>query len=525
MAASGLSLKISATPTSAAAGDIVTFTISVNATTPKDFGGIEFKLDIPSGLEYQSGTFDSNFKAQSQADADCSYTESSKIVIATTSDGFENLSNLNLLTFSCKVAEGASGSLVTSLKDVVINDREYYEVDSSGYTITPATVTIAKAPITSVSAVVATPKKNQALGTIVTVDPAGKYSGTVQWYEGGADSTTPASGTAGINAVYTAKITLTAKDGETFATSLNNTTTAEDYKITRTSDTELILTKTFPATETRALESIAVDTGLTVAVPVALPNQTATSTVTLTATGTYDNGTSDAVNATWEIVGDAPTGVSIIEGNKLQVTNEVTAATSVTVKATVGDKSNTGTVSITRDTLAVTNIVATALAEDRTVNVAATPQTTNNAPTAEVYDQYGKKMDGKTVEWAISGTAPTGVSIDAATGKLTVDKTAQEGTVDIYAKIGTVESDKLTYFIKRAASTATTVTIKDGVESLTVPTVDAIGGSASMTAETAFTAEVKDQFGEVMSGASVTWSVSGNPDVSISNTGLLTITN
>ena len=110
---------------------------------------------------------------------------------------------------------------------------------------TPPSVTIPKAPITSVSAKVDAPQKGVALDTTVDVGGATAYTGTVKWYVGETEATEPI---AKANTEYTAKITLTASSGESFDAALDNTTTTEGYAVKKVSNTELLLTKTFGVT-------------------------------------------------------------------------------------------------------------------------------------------------------------------------------------------------------------------------------------------------------------------------------------
>ena len=110
---------------------------------------------------------------------------------------------------------------------------------------TPPSVTIPKAPITSVSAKVDAPQKGVALDTSVDLGSATAYTGAVKWYVGETEATETI---AKANTEYTAKITLTANPGESFDAALDSTTTTEGYEVKKVSNTELLLTKTFDAT-------------------------------------------------------------------------------------------------------------------------------------------------------------------------------------------------------------------------------------------------------------------------------------
>lgn len=114
---------------------------------------------------------------------------------------------------------------------------------------TTTSVTIPQAPITSVSAKVNAPVKGSVLDTTGSVDAGAEYTITnVEWFEGTGTSGSPVTGTAEANTVYTAKITLTANSGGSFANSLDGTNTGDGYKIKWLSADKLELTKTFPAT-------------------------------------------------------------------------------------------------------------------------------------------------------------------------------------------------------------------------------------------------------------------------------------
>ena len=130
---------------------------------------------------------------------------------------------------------------------------------------TPPSVTIPKAPITSVSASVTAPAAGQPLDFTGTVASGAPYSiSKVEWFEGtnasGATVTAPA--TAKAKQLYYARITLTANTGETFAASLDGGMVNSDgYAVTRNSETELYLTKDYP--ETGSLPAASVGTAPT----------------------------------------------------------------------------------------------------------------------------------------------------------------------------------------------------------------------------------------------------------------------
>ena len=152
-------------------------------------------------------------------------------------------------------------------------------------------------------------------------------------------------------------------------------------------------------------------------------------------------------------------------------------------------------------------------------------------PTAAVYDQYGKPMTGTfSITYAIDGDTPTGVKLDSAPGKLTVKRSAQAGEVKVIAKLGTtLTSDPVAYTITRETSKVTSVRVNAPEYLMDVPKVTE-PGTPSQANQQFKAAKVLDQYGQEMTGQTVTWSVAdnaGNPftGVSIDNNGKLTVTN
>ena len=153
-----------------------------------------------------------------------------------------------------EITRSESGSTV---KLVQISDLE-----------TPPSVTIAKAPISSVTiADLDAPVKGAAPDASVTVTPAG-LTADVMWFDG----ETPVTGNFAASTAYTVKIKLTAPGGDNFA----ETVTASGYDVTRNSATELLLTKTFPKTNDKDAPICVAPTGVTATFGSAL------STITLT---------------------------------------------------------------------------------------------------------------------------------------------------------------------------------------------------------------------------------------------------
>ena len=288
------------------------------------------------------------------------------------------------------------------------------------------------------------------------------------------------------------------------------------YFFARVTETEEHQAKA--STGTPVVAAAATLTGIAIAgeSSAAVPTKAAgTATVTLTATASYDDSSTGNVTnaATWSIDGTYD-GVTVSNGVVTILPSA--AAGNVIIKAEYSGQSKTHTIALSKD--GAGTLFRMAISGDASVSV---PGEYTYNVTGE--DKYGASVTPGSVTWSIEGTEPTGVSIGSSDGKLSVTNDASAGSVTIKATSGTV-SDTKTVTINKAASVVNSVTISGGVSSLTVPTVSAIGGQASTNAGTAFSAELKDQYGATISGT-VTWSVTGNPGVTISDTGLLTITN
>ena len=357
------------------------------------------------------------------------------------------------------------------------------------------------------------------------------YTGSIAW------TPTVTDGKFAANTEYTANVTLTAKDGYQFASDVNptvtNATSVTDKNVAAGGKT-LTFKAAFPATGNKTLKGIKIITNppLTLAVPTAAPNATATNERSLAVTGVYDDGSGGPVAATWKITTDPkPTGVTLV-GSTLKVTNEAEAG-KVRVEVAFDSFTDAEFVTITKDAPVESAIVLTAPAS---TTVAVPKSDTPNEidlPTAIVYDQYGKPMTGTfSITYEIVDTAPTGVTLNTAGGKMKVKRFAQAGVVEIVGKLtttaGTVTSDPVTYTITRETSKVTDVLVSKLYHNMPVPKVTEPGGTSSEDQQ--FTAEVLDQYLQEMTGQTVTWRVTdtaGNPvhGVSIDDTGKLTVTN
>ena len=243
---------------SIAVGDTSTFKVSFTQPTTLTVSGLGLTLNFDKNA-FEITSIDHAPYAAMQPDV-TGCNNAGNVSIAYTDPTFDAATNVAentvLLSVHFKVKDGATaGDKTFSITNYKVSGL----YDSGSYTfadITPdaavvgeltKTVTVYKA-ITSVSAKVNAPVKGAALDTSVTLDSAAAYTGTVDWFKGADTTGSSASGAAEANTVYTAKITLTANSGESFANSLNGTNTGDGYKIKWLSADKLELTKTFPAT-------------------------------------------------------------------------------------------------------------------------------------------------------------------------------------------------------------------------------------------------------------------------------------
>ena len=404
------------------------------------------------------------------------------------------------------------------------DESDYHTVIGTPTGNTKQTVSVSISPL---SVAIAKPVKGKVPQSAIAETT--NYTGTIAW-EG--DPTTFAADIA-----YTAKVTLTAKAGYQFASDVNPTvagaTEVTDVNVEGSGKT-LTFKATFDKTGTATLEHIDIITNpeLKLAVPTAAPNGTATNERSLAVTGIYDDNSVGPATVTWEITTTPiPKGVSL-DGSTLKVTNKAETGT-FTIKATSTEGSHTDieTVTITKDTPVETHIVATAPA---TTTVAVPKSDTPNKidlPAAAVYDQYGMPMTGTfSITYAIVSGASTGVTLAPGYGKIEVYRTAQAGEVKIVAKLGTtLTSDPVAYNITRETSQVTSVHVYAPEYIMNVPKVT--GPGATNKAYQQFDpAKVLDQYGQEMTGKTVTWNVAdgtGNSvtGVSIDNNGKLTVTN
>ena len=131
---------------------------------------------------------------------------------------------------------------------------------------------------------------------------------------------------------------------------------------------------------------------------------------------------------------------------------------------------------------------------------------------AEVKDQYGTVLTGKTVTWSIEETAPNGVTIDKNSGTVTIQPAAAKNTFDnnnelTFTVKATCEGKSAAKVVtlKREPSTVDGLTVSGGQDNIEIPADNSTNSSA------AFTVAVTDQYGQPMdTPEKVTWTIKDN---------------
>ena len=318
-AAEKVSLKATASKTTVQAGENITFTISLEGTTQKKAMAVGFNIEVPDDFEYVSHTIADGLPENATY---TSKTGTFGFYAGTKSAPFK------LLEVTFKVKDTASfGKRIITFKnddDLAISDEDDESFDVS---LGKQEIVILKAPLTTVSATVKAPVKGTDLATTGTTGNTDAYTVTkIEWFKGTSATGTAVTGKAAAKQIYTAKLTVTAKDAENFAESLNNKKTADGYTIIRVSDTVLTMTKTFPATAEKTLTGITIKT---------CPYTTYTAgeqfnKAGMVITAAYDDGSTKDVQPTYFqftpvdslTVNDKEVTITYTEGNVTQIAKQ-----------------------------------------------------------------------------------------------------------------------------------------------------------------------------------------------------------
>lgn len=215
------------------AGDVeVTYTISI---TVKDenvkIGSIGFTLNPPSEMtlptKFKDGSntlisyinkpeWQYNSEEETGIFETFGYTPSTNIFIAAGTTADRNLhENKDLMKIRVTVAQGTTGSLTLSALAT-----EFGKIDGDNtwsHTVETTPVTVVSSISGNLPVTIAKPVVNQAPVTTLT---DARYSGTITW-----DPAVTSGGNFAASTVYTANVTLTAKDGYQFANGVSPTVT------------------------------------------------------------------------------------------------------------------------------------------------------------------------------------------------------------------------------------------------------------------------------------------------------------
>ena len=266
-------LMLTMLPTSAFAAGYDAPTLSIEATYNNTDGTVEAKVIVGACTDLAGIDFHLKFNKEKltvkEKTTNPKFGTGTNMVVgviddyvglSASPDNVTTTSNETILTVVFNVIAGKSGNVEFSFDETVTNFTDSTgdnTADAPGVgSVTSATVTIPKAPITTVTASVDAPVKVQPLDTTVDIGTATGYTGAVEWYEGTGATGSAVTGNAKPNQVYTAKITLTAKPGESFADSV---TIPTGYtKDSSSTSSKLVLTKTFPKTDSVTVTKVVI---------------------------------------------------------------------------------------------------------------------------------------------------------------------------------------------------------------------------------------------------------------------------
>ena len=267
MAAENATLNVTGAESGVKSGDTITATVNVPAVQQIASGFVKLLFD-KSKLEAKSINAPSTFSSYPTTVSSLAAANNNGFVSISIGNGAITLFDMEgplTITVAFSVKSTAATGSATDIIKIDVADGYYFE-DLDANTVTAPTflnstfsTNILKAPISNVSAITAkvdAPAKGTALDTSVDLGGATAYIGAVEWYKGNTATGTVVTGSADANTVYTAKITLTARTGESFANSLNDKTTGDGYKIKFVDASKLELTKTFDATADKDAASI-----------------------------------------------------------------------------------------------------------------------------------------------------------------------------------------------------------------------------------------------------------------------------
>lgn len=222
-AAGSVKFTMTSDKAKASPGDTITYTVTMGEVSR--FDSLKYKLSIPEGLTFVagSGKLADNLKETLNC-VDTAWTESTKVFYITLcSDGigYTSTTPTELMTFQCKVDDGATGSLKI---EFIIEPNNCYDSDYDNIaftTETPSiTITAAPKPATDITLnkselTLAAGAVDESLTATVTPDDS---TDTVVWSSDKPAVATVDSTTGKVTAVAPGEAVITAKAGEKKAT-------------------------------------------------------------------------------------------------------------------------------------------------------------------------------------------------------------------------------------------------------------------------------------------------------------------
>lgn len=145
--------------------------------------------------------------------------------------------------------------------------------------------------------------------------------------------------------------------------------------------------------------------------------------------------------------------------------------------------------------------------------------------TPMAFDSDVNEIGNSILTWSVSGGKDSGVTINAATGEITVAKNAKSDTYTVTAEgsegiFGDSNNSTAQFTVSRAPSVAQSINVSGDTDAIEIPADNALDVTRQ------FSATITDQYGESMSATDVKWTVSpATAGISISDSGLLTVKN
>ena len=404
-----------------------------------------------------------------------------------------------LLTVTFSVIDGQTGDCNFEIIKYTFTDGDEGEIETlPAGSIGTASVTIPKAPITTVTASVDAPVKGQPLDTTVDIGTATGYTAEVEWYEGTTATGSPVTGTAKPSQFYFAKITLKANPGETFADTLATGSVIGDYSVTRNSETELYLTKVYETASAVVTKVQIAGTAPTLNVPEALGiDKPGTVTVPRTYSVTVHTDSGVLTNpdgVVWSVSGlegvtvDPDTGDLTISSN--------CPGGKINLTATYGGVS---------DPKPATPTVFRAGPAAKWLKIVdpdtgGEPQTTIMRPVgtaltdriqveykAKVYDQFSQPVNITDINWTMN-PSPNNIGttdiVDAGIRQIRVFHDTDAISFDLTAALKTTPAIKGTVTIKVEAKTPETLTVTQADTTYGTPLADPVFTAPEGTTKT-----------------------------------------